>query len=123
MQKYVSCFSLFGGSVTNAPVVGNGIALGLTNGTLTGGLQTMKYKSNVTRAGEILLGYANVGKQVGSSGRDEGNDPEFSSYTVVGVTSDSTKSGLIAKFSGLTLGTIPSEKLGSFYIRYQCSAW
>ena len=36
----------------------------------------------------------------------------------IGITKDSTKSGLITKFAGLTLGTVPSEKLGSFYIRY-----
>lgn len=36
----------------------------------------------------------------------------------MGVTSDPAKSGLIAKFSGLTLGTVPSKKLGNFYIRY-----
>ena len=35
-----------------------------------------------------------------------------------GVTTDPTKSGLITKFAGLTLGTVTSEKLGSFYIRY-----
>ena len=42
----------------------------------------------------------------------------FGANHSVGITSDSTKSGLITKFSGLTLGTVPSETLGSFYIRY-----
>lgn len=41
-----------------------------------------------------------------------------SAYKTLGVTTDPTKSGLITKFSGLTLGTVPSEKLGNFYIRY-----
>ena len=36
----------------------------------------------------------------------------------IGLTTDGTKSGLITKFSGLTLGTVPSKKLGNFYIRY-----
>jgi len=34
-----------------------------------------------------------------------------------GVVQNSN-SGLIAAPSGITLGTIPSEKLGGFYIRY-----
>ena len=38
--------------------------------------------------------------------------------TPIGVTTDPNKSGLITKFSGLTLGTVPSKKLGNFYIRY-----
>ena len=36
----------------------------------------------------------------------------------LGVTTDATKSGLIVIFSGLTLGTITSLKLGNYYIRY-----
>ena len=41
-----------------------------------------------------------------------------SSNQVLGVTTDPLKSGLITTFSNLTLGTVPSEKLGGFYIRY-----
>ena len=35
-----------------------------------------------------------------------------------GVVTSTTKSGLIAKLSGVALGTIPSEKLGNFCIKY-----
>lgn len=37
---------------------------------------------------------------------------------MIGITKDPTKSGLVVTFSGLTLGTVASEKLGNFYIHY-----
>ena len=36
----------------------------------------------------------------------------------VGVTTDPTKSGMVATFSGITLGTIASLQLGKFCIKY-----
>ena len=63
---------------------------------------------------------ANVGTQYGTSTGTVFADTAVSTYVGItaGLSSDPSKSGLIASFSGLTLGTIPSEKLGNFYIRY-----
>ena len=41
-----------------------------------------------------------------------------SSHVTLGVSTNSAKSGLIAKLSGVTLGTVASKKLGNFYIKY-----
>lgn len=57
------------------------------------------------------------GSGVGQILNDTNNTPLLNAYNV-SVTPDPTKSGLITKFSGLTLGTVPSEKLGNFYIHY-----
>ena len=111
MQKYVSCFSLFGSSVTNAPVVGNGITLGFTNGAVNGGLCCDTATIN-NRYFEPSFYGASVSESTSGN-----NGPYI--YGHIGVTPDPTKSGLITKFSGLTLGTVTSKKLGNFYIRYQ----
>ena len=82
----------------NAPVVGNGNVLGLTNGTDSFGLTT-NYQYNY---GKDL-----VGQKVGTTG---------SNYSVpdvkgVGVVSDATKSGLIADLSQATAATINSLRM------------
>ena len=83
------------------------MTLGFTDGTtLTGSL--------IGGSGYINLDTGRYGKNIGLSY----SGSSLSSNKTVGITADPTKSGLIAKFSGLTLGTVPSEKLGSFYIRY-----
>ena len=94
----------------NVPVIGNGVTLGLVdshniNGGMTidapVGLSTFQNYYGTNISGNDTM--------VGIGGLTPG---------ALGVTTDPTKSGLITKFSGLTLGTVPSEKLGSFYIRY-----
>ena len=103
--------STFAISDTNAPVVGNGLALGLTDGTKNYGL------SNYSGTANHATYYTNAyGESVTVSGGSLKNQP--GNHPILGVTTDPTKSGIIATFSGLTLGTIPSEKLGDFYIRY-----
>ena len=87
------------------------MTLGLTVGsTLTYGLAT---DGRPNRLSAYTTAY---GKPIPTSGLSGGEYPDANK--AVGVITDPTKSGLIAKFSGLTLGTVPSEKLGSFYIRY-----
>ena len=80
------------------------MTLGLTNGTINAGL------SNSPATNKLQADRNAYGRNVQSSNIGEGN-----STGIFGITTDPAKSGLIAKISGLT---IPSEKLGSFYIRY-----
>ena len=111
MQEYISCFSLFESSVTNAPVVGNGMTLGFTDNVSNFGMHTNTNTANPY----AIIGTGDYGKDIGVAG----SDSYITRSTTIGVTADPTKSGLIAKFSGLTLGTVPSKKLGNFYIHYQ----
>ena len=80
----------------NAPVVGNGIALGLTDGTRNAGLFTSNpngfsgcLRGSVDNYGSSLPGSATVANCI-----DTGH--------LTGVTTDPTKSGLIAQLSNIT---------------------
>ena len=89
------------------------MVLGLTNGITNYGLSNYSGGSN-----NAATYYVNVyGHAVSSSAiSDVGKQP--SNHIGMGVTQDPTKSGLIVIFSGLTLGTVTSLKLGNYYIRY-----
>lgn len=76
---------------TTAPVVGNGMTLGLTNGTNNYGLSTADRNGNATFIGM----QGSYGTSVGSA-RKDGLITNNINY---GVTSDATKSGLIADLS------------------------
>lgn len=77
---------------TEAPVIGNGMTLGLTDGTNTRGLTINGYSSSTGRG---LCPTAEYGGAVGSAGTLKiGNNNLLS-----GVTTDPTKSGLIADLS------------------------
>lgn len=56
------------------------------------------------------------GKPIPTSGLSGGVYPDSSK--AVGVTTDITKSGIIAQLSGITLGTVDSLKVGRYVIRY-----
>lgn len=78
-----------------APVIGNGMALGLTDGTNNGGLAA----SNAYQ----------VGSYSGLYGAPVGDSVSGSSLTInkgLGLTSDSAKSGLVADLSNATAATI-----------------
>ena len=85
------------------------MSLGFTNSNLNLALGS-GYNGN----GFVIAGQPGYGKPVGTITYQGGATNSKS----MGVTTDPTKSGLITKFSGLTLGTVPSKKLGNFYIRY-----
>ena len=97
-------------SVT-APVIGNGLTLGLTNGTNQFGLASASmYGTNA----DTLVYSTNQGSSVG----DTPYIAPFAQNKNVGITQDPSKSGLIAQLSDIALGTVPSKKLGNFYIKY-----
>ena len=84
--------------------------MGLTNGNVNAGLAFKHY------AGGFHCNRTSLyGKSVTSTSQ---GDFDNSIVGALGITPDPTKSGLITKFAGLTLGTVTSEKLGNFYIRY-----
>ena len=89
--------------LSSVPVKGNGIVLGLTNGTATAG-----------------LGWVNQGYLSATTG-SYGTAPKTASVSPFitgqfGVTTDKTKSGLIADTSSISIKTL---KLGKYYIKYQ----
>lgn len=77
----------------NIPVVGNGMVLGLSNGTVNFGC----YKTTQNNYPRFALNSRDYGKNIGESVQDatssEGND------TTIGITTDGTKSGIIADTS------------------------
>ena len=87
------------------------MALGTTNGLINAGLV---YNPNASIAADYMQ--PAYGTNVGTSITTTGSYP----YNIqsIGVTTDATKSGLIARLSGVTLGTVSSMKLGYYYIRY-----
>lgn len=90
LPKYNSKIYTGGGT---APVVGNGITLGLTNGTFNAGLQG-RGESNALLWVKPEL----YGTSVGTTG---GTGNSFNPQSL-GVTTDPTKSGLIAQLSNIT---------------------
>ena len=83
-------------SVTNAPVVGNGMTLGLTIGTTNFGLN--QGGDSHTNTGVLLAGYT------GSYGTNVGTYPtgDVTPTGNMGITTDPTKSGMIADLSETT---------------------
>lgn len=80
---------------SSVPVVGNGIALGLTNGTSTGGL------AGQSEYIDVALGIIKpVASAYGSAITNQGNYREYASG-IYGVTTDPTKSGIVADLSDI----------------------
>lgn len=92
----------------SAAVIGNGIAIGLTDGTTNYGLRgfSSSYKWNESHT-------AAYGTDVGTAlgGTTQGNAPNKS----LGVTTDPTKSGIVAQLSETT-GVYKGKKYLYFYV-------
>lgn len=84
---------------TTAPVVGNGLALGLTNGTNNYGMTF--YNSNQLGVLDAFQGV--YGSKVGSSA--SGSQPGSGNHAI-GLTKDGSKSGLVVDLSNATATTI-----------------
>ena len=85
---------MFGGGA----VVGNGMSLGLTNGSQTAGLTSLTYHAGITDRGTLIgvtTGYGlNIGQSVaGSAG--------FNGIVTAGITTDPEKSGLVVANAGV----------------------
>lgn len=79
---------------TTAPVVGNGMSLGLTNGTVNTGLS--HNTSSPYHLGGAPTGYG------ASVGANAPTTSALGSQTAVGITSDASYSGIIAQLSNIT---------------------
>ena len=80
-----------------APVIGNGISLGLTDGINNGGFAWNNGGGNAVLKGPIQQF---SGVAVGTS--NSGSTYSLTQNVALGVTTDPTKSGLIADLSGIT---------------------
>lgn len=94
---------------SDVPVTGNGMTLGLTNGTNFGGLQSYATASNVTPPAGLGISSSLYGDLVGTTSSHNGStgDSTFNSNIGLGLTTDPDSSGLVAKM-GLE-GTTMSE--------------
>jgi hypothetical protein len=85
---------MFGGGA----VVGNGMSLGLTNGSQTAGLTSLAYHAGVTDSGTLIgvtTGYGlNIGQSVACSAG-------FNGIVTAGITTDPEKSGLVVANAGV----------------------
>lgn len=80
---------------STAPVVGNGISLGLTDGTNYAGINQLIGSNNTYLQA--------MGNDYGVAvGQTRGTGTKLSSNIVAGVTTDPTKSGIIAQLSDIT---------------------
>jgi len=73
-------------------IKGNEMTLGLTNGTNNGGLQSMAFASGITQNGELEINHVVYGLSIGSTGSQA--DSLFGSNKGIGITTDSSKSGI-----------------------------
>lgn len=73
--------------------------------------------SNYSGTANHATYYTNAyGQTVAVNGGSLKNQP--GNHPILGVTTDPAMSGLVTSFSNIEIGTITSEKLGNFYIRY-----
>ena len=88
----------------SAPIIGNGITgIGLTDGTLNGGI-TLHSQS------QYMLSYQqNYGKKVGTT--DAGGPGTIGLNKVLGLTTDGSKSGMIADLTQTVAATINAQRL------------
>jgi hypothetical protein len=89
-------FDVIGTKSDTISAYGNGKTLGLTDGTYTGGIQSMAFANGVSRTGEIQIIANNYGKDVGSEGENLSSGTAFNSYKTLGVTTNPIKSGIVA---------------------------
>lgn len=97
-----------------APVVGNGLTLGLTNGTTNTGLQGSAYANNYS-----------FGGVVGSYGAPVGSNTAASTTIIqssLGVTTDPAKSGLVADLSSASAATV-NQLREAFATQQLAEAW
>ena len=92
---------------TTAPVMGNGMALGLTNGTVSAGVTISDYQSATLQ----YLDAGALGKDVGTAGFTGAHATGLLPAKAAGVVTDATKSGLVADLTGATAATINSLRL------------
>ncbi len=91
------------------PVVGNGMALGLTDGTNDRGL-TSWVNNNTQLLSGLTTSY---GENVGTT---TGQNTQTSGYLATGITTDPTKSGIVADLSSTKYKEVQNKKYLYFYV-------
>ena len=86
---------MFGGGA----VVGNGMSLGLTNGSQTAGLTSLAYHAGVTDSGTLIGVTTGYGLNIGQSSVDRSEG--FNGIVTAGITTDPEKSGLVVANAGV----------------------
>lgn len=90
------------------------MTLGLTDGAINYGLNTWNAQYGNAYIGKISAYGTNIGTNSGVFPA-----PEVSTVNKTsGITTDPTKSGIVASFSNINIGNIISLKLGKYLIRY-----
>lgn len=89
---------------TTAPVVGNGMSLGLTDGTNKAGLR------RATNASELSANNASYGATLPGTNTSNTNIP---ASAILGITTDATKSGMIADLTQATAATINALRIAA----------
>lgn len=88
-------------SISNtAPVVGNGMAVGLTNGDTNTGLVSDGIGGVNGTANFLMVSKDKYGKDIGTS---TGNWVSGGGHGTLGITTDSSKSGIVAKITSSSL--------------------
>lgn len=95
----------------NAPVVGNGIALGLTDGSNLAGLSSFGSGASGNAEGYLRPVTTSYGLDVGVTSSGPSGTNRLKTNIVAGVTTDPTKSGLIADLASATGITIEQLRL------------
>lgn len=85
---------MFGGGA----VVGNGMSLGLTNGSQTAGLTSLAYHAGVTDSGTLIGGTTGYGLNIGQSVACSAG---FNGIVTAGISTDPEKSGLVVANAGV----------------------
>lgn len=103
IQAYTKPSSVSISTATTVPVIGNGLTLGLTDGTVNAGMYQADYLHTYTGA---------YGTNVGSTGTPGSIIPR---PHTIGVTTDSTKSGLVAQTANLSTVSLTQYPLNCYY--------
>lgn len=87
------------------------MALGFTDGTSLGGVASSTAKGN---EGSFVAYKDSYGQNVGVAKSGDG----IRGGKNLGVTTDPTKSGVVANLSGINIGNVNSLKLGKYILKY-----
>lgn len=95
--------------------MGNGMTLGITNGAYQYGLMAL-IPTNSSGIQRTLSGSTSLVNKPNGNKTSGGSLPNAS--VGYGVSTDPTKSGIIANLNGINIGDVNSIKLGKYIIKY-----
>ena len=84
-------------------VKGNGLTLGLTNGSSYAGLQSLKFASGATNAGELKVDELSYGVEIGTAGTSNNTGSAFNTSMAIGLTDEAANSGIVLDTENITI--------------------